>query len=180
MRASTPAIRSSRGGPPLRACAHPRLRSVFFVVAALASALAAGCGGSPPPAKDSGGADLTDTGSAMAELNRAESEISALFGPTPEAAPSASAMPGQPSPPPVEPQAQPTAITKGAETGAGQSAQMSDQSDPCSVACRALASMERAANHLCGLSGEGDPTCTSARTRVKNATDRVSARCPCR
>lgn len=179
MRASTPAIRSSRGGPSSRACAHPRPRSVFLLAAALASAFAAGCGASPPPAKDSGGADLTDTGSAMAELSRAESEISALFGPAPEAAPSASAMPGQPSPP-VEPQAQPTVITKGAETGAGQAAQMSDQSDPCSVACRALASMERAANHLCGLSGEGDPTCTSARTRVKNATDRVSARCPCR
>jgi hypothetical protein len=38
--------------------------------------------------------------------------------------------------------------------------------------------MVRSADHLCGLAGEGDARCEGARTRVKNATDRVHAQCP--
>ncbi|AUX43140.1 hypothetical protein SOCE26_045830 [Sorangium cellulosum] len=49
---------------------------------------------------------------------------------------------------------------------------------PCETACRALASMERAAQHLCGLSGDADQRCDAARTRVKSATDRVATQCP--
>ncbi|KYF83873.1 hypothetical protein BE17_29950, partial [Sorangium cellulosum] len=49
---------------------------------------------------------------------------------------------------------------------------------PCETACRALASMSRAAQHLCGLAGDADQRCDAARTRVKSATDRVEAQCP--
>lgn len=52
------------------------------------------------------------------------------------------------------------------------------QGDTCGTACSALSSMERAAVHLCGLAGEGDPRCEGARTRVRSATDRVRASCP--
>lgn len=48
----------------------------------------------------------------------------------------------------------------------------------CGTACAALQSMTRAAEHLCGLTGEGDARCTSARSRVKTAGDRVRGACP--
>jgi hypothetical protein len=38
--------------------------------------------------------------------------------------------------------------------------------------------MERAAEHLCGLAGESDARCDSARKRVHDATARVDAQCP--
>ena len=50
--------------------------------------------------------------------------------------------------------------------------------DPCATACTALASMERATMHLCGLAGESDQRCEDARARVKSATGRVRASCP--
>jgi hypothetical protein len=49
---------------------------------------------------------------------------------------------------------------------------------PCVAACRALASMERAVEHLCGLAGPGDARCESARSRAKSAAERVRAGCP--
>jgi hypothetical protein len=50
--------------------------------------------------------------------------------------------------------------------------------DPCVTACSALSSMERAARHLCDLTGDGDARCDSARSRVSGATERVTASCP--
>jgi len=50
--------------------------------------------------------------------------------------------------------------------------------DPCATACSALGSMERAARHLCDLTGDGDVRCDNARSRVAGATERVSASCP--
>jgi hypothetical protein len=50
--------------------------------------------------------------------------------------------------------------------------------DPCVTACSALSSMERAARHLCDLTGDGDERCDSARSRVSGATERVTASCP--
>jgi hypothetical protein len=52
------------------------------------------------------------------------------------------------------------------------------QGDACSTACSALASMERATLHLCGLAGESDRRCGEARSRVQSATTRVRASCP--
>ena len=50
--------------------------------------------------------------------------------------------------------------------------------DLCVTACSALSSMERAARHLCDLTGDGDARCDSARSRVSGATERVTASCP--
>jgi hypothetical protein len=50
--------------------------------------------------------------------------------------------------------------------------------DPCLSACRALASMRRSVDHLCGLTGDGDSRCEGARTRVQGASERVRATCP--
>ncbi len=49
---------------------------------------------------------------------------------------------------------------------------------PCTKACRALASMRRAADRLCELTGEGDERCQDVRDRVKVARKRVQSRCP--
>lgn len=53
--------------------------------------------------------------------------------------------------------------------------------DACAVACRALASMRRSAERLCGLA-TGAPAeamrCDDARTRVTRAEGRVKQRCP--
>jgi len=45
----------------------------------------------------------------------------------------------------------------------------------CAAACRALSSMERAAEHLCALDGGAE--CTRARERVEAARERVRAAC---
>jgi len=50
--------------------------------------------------------------------------------------------------------------------------------DPCHTACRALASMRRAADRLCAISGDEPERCGDARGRVERAEERVSARCP--
>ena len=46
----------------------------------------------------------------------------------------------------------------------------------CAVACQALGSMQHAADRLCELAP--GPLCAEARSKVKNATDRVRASCP--
>lgn len=50
--------------------------------------------------------------------------------------------------------------------------------DPCLVACAALASMRRSADHLCGMAGESDAACGGARERVQRAEQRVLRACP--
>ncbi len=111
--------------------------------------------------------------SPAAELDAAESQINALFTENEvvavaSAAPVSRASPPFPSESPGAPATQSTA-------GGGEAS-----ADPCAVACRALASMERAANHICDLSGAADVSCEKARSRVKVATDRVAAHCACR
>lgn len=50
--------------------------------------------------------------------------------------------------------------------------------DPCLIACAALASMKRSAEHVCSMAGEGDASCGSARARVQRAEQRVTSSCP--
>jgi hypothetical protein len=45
----------------------------------------------------------------------------------------------------------------------------------CATACRALASMERAAEHICAV--DGGPECSRARRRVEDARARVQTTC---
>jgi hypothetical protein len=105
---------------------------------------------------------------AVAELDRAELELNAALGSGPFAKP-----PAQPPPPTgtTAPGPKTPAEARGAERPSKA------VGDPCATACRALASMRRAVDHLCGLAGDTDPRCGDARTRVKSATDRVRAQC---
>lgn len=51
---------------------------------------------------------------------------------------------------------------------------------PCDVACRALGSMRRSADRICGLTGDADARCAEARRRVETAAERVrTAGCAC-
>jgi hypothetical protein len=59
-------------------------------------------------------------------------------------------------------------------TGAPQSAGATQEGN-CAAACRALASLERAADHLCALSSASE--CADARSRVETARDRVAKAC---
>ncbi|WP_437971779.1 hypothetical protein WMF04_21840 [Sorangium sp. So ce260] len=136
---------------------------------------------------------------ALAELERAEGELDqALGGPAsreedramaqaaPPAAPPPAVAPSPPraaSPSPAEASESPRApsprtTTAGAERPAKKAEADRVSATPCETACRALASMNRAAQHLCGVAGDADQRCDAARTRVKSATDRVEARCP--
>ncbi|MBM4374119.1 MAG: hypothetical protein FJ095_03470 [Deltaproteobacteria bacterium] len=48
----------------------------------------------------------------------------------------------------------------------------------CAVACKAFASMRRAAERVCELMGEGDEECLDARGRVSRSGERVERSCP--
>jgi hypothetical protein len=155
---------------PLRAAAPLALLSLVLVA----------CGSAPPPASVSPQEPAPTTADGAIDLlDRAENDLrlalgggSAVPGYAQQAAPPmASAMPGPPPPAPAAaPEAAPpSSVAAGATSLAG---------DPCAGACRALASMERATTHLCGLAGDADALCEGARARVKNASARVHAACP--
>lgn len=71
---------------------------------------------------------------------------------------------------PAAPQAQPAPYT--------DRSTKSTQERRCTTACRALASMDRAANKVCDLAGSDDSRCNGARTRVSSARDLVRRSCP--
>jgi hypothetical protein len=105
---------------------------------------------------------------AQAELNRAEQAVNELLAPSPAPDPGTT-PPRAPLPQPRPPRD----IDRAPDTPPAVAA-----SDRCSIACRALASMQSAATHLCALAGQTDARCQSARTRVENAQIRVRAQCP--
>jgi hypothetical protein len=144
-----------------------------------------GCGGAAAsPAKSVGDERLDSVGDALGALDRAEDELLAALGerleseqaqqgyppPQPGQAAPTYAQPAPP-PPPAEPEA--LAAEGGDADGLGDA-----PSSRCTVACRALGSMDRAAERLCELSGEEDDRCVAARERVAIAHDRVEASCP--
>ncbi len=186
---------------------HPLCLAARAAVTLAVLALA-GCGGAatPEPAVPAAGpaaptaapakaAEVTSASpvspeDAAGDLDRAEAELLAVLGPQPQyaQAPSTAAQggvaqpgaagaarPAQPAPPP--PPAAPRSPEGSASPKSAPRAEAYSES-PCTTACRALASMERAAEHLCDLSGSDNARCDSARSRVKNATERVYAQCP--
>jgi hypothetical protein len=94
----------------------------------------------------------TSVEGAVAELDRAELEVNQAFGGGSK---------------PASPMSDPRGGTD-LSSGAG---------DACSIACRALGSMERSAARLCELAGDGE-RCDAAKARVKSASDRVHGACP--
>jgi hypothetical protein len=174
-----------------------RAAALLFAAAAIE-----GCGGDVAAPKSPGiPDDLTTPESALQALARAEGLLDRSLGPAALAhadQPAKGGMAQQPAPPPpersfavppAEPSAAPGERPSAPPTGAAREAIHEEKvktrseapaqaSDPCLVACSALASMERAADHLCGLAGPADARCTGARVRVQSATARVHAACP--
>lgn len=176
---------------------NARLRAAL---AALALPLFSGCGGAavgsgaPPSAFEAKSEELGTLDGATAAVDHAERAIDQLLGPAGASPVVASqAAPSSPPPPPpaaaasaapvapVAPSAAPAggAARKLDDRGASEAPpQPSVPADACATACGALASMERATEHLCGLAGADDERCTAAQARVKNAGARVRAACP--
>jgi outer membrane biosynthesis protein TonB len=171
-------------------------------IAALLAALAlAACGGASPSAKSSAEESLPPTPEeALDLLDRSEYELRLALGEPvsralgapqqPDASPNSvpgaqppvatEAQPASPPPPPspTPPEAlkRPAKVESAGESAPSASA--TSTTDPCSNACRALASMERATVHLCTLAGSADARCEGARARVQIARARVHAQCP--
>lgn len=149
------------------------------------SLVLSGCGAASPakadapPPSDASVDSAQSAQSAQSDLDKGEWRITELFGPAGgvahSEAPAASAAPTAPAAPPQPGVGQTT--TKAAELSGGDS--NNKPADACTIACSALASMERAARHLCEMSGPDEDRCTSARERVRNANDRVAAHCTC-
>ena len=106
----------------------------------------------PPPTGTALARQPMSLEGAVAELDRAELEVSQAFG--------GGSKPASPMPDPHG----------GTDLGGGAE-------DPCAIACRALGSMERAAARLCELAGDGE-RCDAANARVKSASERVHGACP--
>lgn len=130
-----------------------------LLLAPLAGCAAKGAAGESPaaPAQEAPGASFDmspateEARDPAAELDEAERELDAALGSSGFAQP-----PTSPGPAPTP---------------------MGSDADACTTACRALSSMERAAEHLCELS-EGDERCAGAQQRVARARERVTAQCP--
>jgi hypothetical protein len=187
---------------------RPSTRALALLALAALAAAVASCGGAAEEAKTSGLSeeDLATPERAYAAVGRAEGELALALGAAPDAGKKAESFASGPPPapepppppppavavappPPPPPLAQPAAPAEAppgrARAQGGASPRGDAQKDatgasapPCATACAALASMERATDHLCTLAGADDIRCTSARDRVKNATARVRAACP--
>lgn len=170
----------------------------------LSSIALGGCGAARPPTA-SEPRTFTSVEDAEAELSRAEAQLPAVAAATPPGAAAAPAQPGyrveektppkdgKPDPATTKPakpddiksEAPPTAADRGpAPQKAAPRAQEKGKDDeegaptPCQTACRAFASMQRAAESVCRLAGESDARCDGAKKRVENAKARV-AHCGC-
>jgi hypothetical protein len=105
-------------------------------------------------------------------LDRAENDLSLALGGAPAGAPG-SAEP--------EPKAQADEEKRDEQDDKDATTQLGARStakDSCASACKALQSMQRVVEHLCGLTGEADVRCDTARGRVARAEDRVRSSCP--
>lgn len=171
--------------------------AMFFVAACGSGSPVAG-GGAAKTAAPAEMAVPRTLDDAQAQLASAERSIFGAFGQyklepqggfaTPPGAttqasnPAAPTTTDRPPPPPMHDAAKPApegearAMSGGGDSAA-QGATMSASSSPCETACRALASMNRAATHICALAGDDSDSCTNARERVRAATERVRQSC---
>ncbi len=137
--------------------------------APVASAADAAPSSADPPRE----AALNDLEEQLAALGAAEAQLDRAMGRSPA---------GDSKKKEEQESAPPASAPRKTGQGAAQKASRSGSDDlvggnPCAMACSALGSMERAARHLCDLTGDGDARCDSARARVVGATERVSASC---
>lgn len=107
---------------------------------------------------------------ALAELTRAEGDLGRAYE-------LLAATGGRKSPAGMPAPGSTDAATATQPKAAAESEQ--GAGNPCATACSALASMQRATDHLCGLTGDADARCSNARSRVQGARERVTDSCTC-
>ena len=160
----------------------------------------AGCSAAPHPAAAPTGARPHATiDEAERDLARAEAELPAAPAVGGMSQPTGAAQPYAQRPKDQAPSAPPAPVSEAAakpaakaaaprpdaeKTDADKKPRDRSQTDadeaptPCQTACRALASMQRAAESVCRLAGESDARCDGAKKRVESARARVS-HCGC-
>jgi hypothetical protein len=152
-------------------------RCMSCVVLVLAvSALASACGGaeqSPKAPESGGGASKSSAPPPAADAQRPTSVENLQPAPP---TPSTGMQYAQPPPQPGQP-GQPGG-TQGDPWIEFQSArgQFDATTSDCAVACKALASIDRATGHVCGMAAATDH-CSSARETLKAARRKVRAEC---
>ncbi|MDC3956196.1 hypothetical protein [Polyangium jinanense] len=135
----------------------------------------------PPPAatamapSEVSSDDLRTPDDAQMALSRWESTFLNVMGVPDEERKSSAAADAPPAPQHKRAPAAPTKPTTPAPEG--MSAAGGDES-PCHGACRAYASMKRAATRLCDLAGKEDDRCAAAQERIDRASERLKAACP--
>ncbi len=125
-----------------------------------------------------------DVDAASAEIDRAETSVTALLGSSGGEVAMANGAHAEGLPPPsapAEPPPRPVTEPKGEKpvpTQSADSAMKSDKQTQCKNVCDALTSMMRAVTHLCDITGTDDARCASARGRAERAEERVTQSCP--
>jgi hypothetical protein len=141
---------------------HARMSVLGILL--LGGIAAAGCSSQPTPKV--GSEPPANVEEAERTLSDAENDLNAtLFegGAQPSPEESRDVSPSPPAPP-GEPQPMAEADSE-------------RRQQRCTRACKALASMERAADGLCELTGDGDDRCESARERLRAARELVRRTC---
>ena len=130
---------------------------------AVLASLAVACGGAAAPSKSTEAEPLpADVEGTLQVLDRAENDLARAFQEEGRAAEEQI----------VEAEKPKEDAHGGTELSGGEK-----KADSCGPACKALHSMRRAVEHLCGLTGETDTRCDTARGRVARAEERVRATC---
>lgn len=189
-RAGFPAVQPTSVLAPRRTSSTPGLWAGLALLQAGLSAVLvgslAGCAAGPrmspatprPPAAEAPEPEPSTVEEATLQLDRGASHLERALAPKGDATvgvePGAGAgvPPSQPQQPPAPPPAQPA----GGGEARPQQAQEERWREPCTEACRALASMRRAAETICRLAGPEDARCQGARRRVQEGEGRAS---PC-
>jgi len=164
-------IRANVGGLPVSS-RNPR--STFVL---LASALLAACGGaaesSAPAAKTPATpAEEPRTDAEPRTVEDAQEQIARLRAQLDKP------LGASESKPAAAPQKAPAESNKGTSGNYKQDQKEERAADPCSGSCRALASMKRAVDALCRMTGEEDKRCSEARRTLSDSTSRVVS-CHC-
>ena len=139
---------------------------------------------------------INNADDAEAALAQAERELRGVVGQSPApsggfVAPPATAQPrvdhkNDPHDVPAPPPPPPPKPAEGGVVVQGQSAPGGGDADgkpealresPCTVACRALASMRRASDRLCALTSATDARCVAAKDRTQRAEADVKRAC---
>jgi hypothetical protein len=135
---------------------------------------------SPPPGAEQESAprnlearDEDSLATAEAEFEQARVELYAALAPTRSDQPAAGAAPKAARP------TKPSDSASGAAEAPKGDAEKKSSEGGCATACRAFASLGRAAEAVCRLAGEKDERCTRAKGIVSDAERKVAS-CACR